>query len=92
MTPTTFTNPGTNQINAYAGNSLKPTALTPTSEYADTFDWGYQGHGPLETAKAILTAHAELNNQPAPAHAEIVTYTATVISRLGSDWTLTIST
>ncbi len=74
MVYTAYTNSSDGTILAYTGDDFTPTVLRPTGEYAANFTWGYQGSGPLETAKAVLGHHCKVNDLPAPGRAEIRTY------------------
>lgn len=64
--------------------------LEPSGEYSDNLAWGYKGHGPLETAKAILTHHHLYNGLARPSHAEIRQLHDAATSRFNKDFHLVI--
>lgn len=91
MFSTTYTGSSNSPtITAYLPEFAITNTLEPSGEYSDTFTWGYKGHGPLETAKAILTHHHHYNGLATPTHAEIRQLHDEATSRFNDDFHLVI--
>jgi hypothetical protein len=50
-----------NIVCAYAPHDKTPQEITPPE--GEVFDWGYVGHAPHVTAKAILAHYCQANNR-----------------------------